>query len=408
MEHGGEAGARDEAGARVDGERARLWEVARLFLRLGVVAFGGPAVHVALMEEEVVRRLQWLTPEEFIDLLGAANLIPGPNSTELAIHIGYRRAGNAGLLAAGACFIVPAALITAGFAWLYSRFRYVPAVGALLYGLKPAILGVVAAAIVRLSRTALKREDKRWFSAIAGVGALAASLAGGDELVVLFGAGAAGLLRVAMKQGKGERLSAVALPLLAAGGGAGAAGGASAKASLLALTLYFLKVGSLLYGGGYVLVSFLRGDLVVDRAWITEQELLDAVAIGQATPGPVFSTATFVGYLLHGPAGAALATIAIFLPSFLLVRATSPFIPRMRRSAALGGFLDGVNAGAIGLMGAVLVTLASGALVGWPAWVIGAVGVAAALIPRLNPTWVLVGGAVLGVLARAAGIIPSM
>jgi chromate transporter len=413
MEPAGEGGARD------DSRRARLLELARLFLRLGVVSFGGPAVHVALMEEEVVRRLKWLTPEEFLDLMGAANLIPGPNSTELAIHIGYRRAGTAGLVLSGACFILPAALITAGFAWAYTRFRYVPAVGALLYGLKPAILGVVAAAIVRLARTALKNEGKRWFSAIVGVSAMGASLAGGDELAVLFGAGALGLVRATAKGSggakgatKGDERAAGFSPLIAQVGAtgaacaAGAAGAAGAKGSLLALALYFLKVGSLLYGGGYVLVSFLRGDLVVERGWITERELLDAVAIGQATPGPVFSTATFIGYLLHGPAGAALATAAIFLPSFVLVRATSPFVQRMRASIALGGFLDGVNAGAIGLMGAVLVTLAGGALVGWPAWVIGVLGVAAALIPKLNPTWVLLGGAAAGLLVSVTRIAP--
>lgn len=401
--------------------RARLWELAKLFLRLGATAFGGPAVHIALMEEEIVRRRKWLTSEELLDLIGATNLIPGPNSTELAIHIGYRRAGSAGLVLAGVCFIFPAALITAIFAVIYERYRLIPEVGAILYGLKPAILGIIAAAVVRLGKTALKNPAKRWISIAAFTVALAGSLAGGDELLVLFGAGGLGILYSAIRRARGgggggkkpeppadkpaqapkSHGLIAALPLF------GGAAVAAPSATLLALTLYFLKIGSILYGSGYVLVSFLRGDLVLDRGWITEQQLIDAVAIGQATPGPVFTTATFIGYLLHGPAGAALATIAIFIPSFLLVRLTSPFVAKLRGSAVLGGFLDGVNAGSLGLLAAVLAKLASIALSGWPAFIIGALGVGAALIPRLNPTWVLLGGAVAGLVISAAGLAPA-
>jgi chromate transporter len=400
-----------------DERRARLWELAKLFLRLGATAFGGPAVHIALMEEEVVRRRKWLTAEELLDLVGATNLIPGPNSTELAIHIGYRRAGTAGLVLAGVCFILPAALITAAFAVLYERYRFVPAAGAVLYGLKAAILGIIAAAVVRLGRTALKSEAKRWISIVAFVAALAASLAGVDELIALFGAGGLGIVYAAARSRRGgdkppapgEEAAPgaksngilMALPALS---GAGAA--AASKATLLELTLYFLKIGSVLYGSGYVLVSFLRGDLVLERGWISEQQLIDAVAAGQATPGPVFTTATFIGYLLHGPAGAALATIAIFVPSFVLVRLTSPFVARLRASVVLGGFLDGVNAGSLGLLAAVIGKLAAIALSGWPAFVIGALGVAAALVPKLNPTWVLLGGAAAGLLVSAAGLAP--
>jgi chromate transporter len=411
-----------DSGGRADDRRARLWEVAKLFLRLGATAFGGPAVHIALMEEEIVRRRKWLTAEELLDLVGATNLIPGPNSTELAIHIGYRRAGNAGLLLAGACFILPAALITAIFAVIYERYRFIPQVGAILYGLKPAILGIIAAAVVRLGRTALKSDAKRWISIVAFTVALAASLAGGDELLVLFGVGGLGIIYSAFRaRGTGNKPPnatenpapapeskpkangfIAALPMLS---GAGAAA-AAPSATLLALTLYFLKIGSVLYGSGYVLVSFLRGDLVLERGWISEQQLIDAVAVGQATPGPVFTTATFIGYLLHGPAGAVLATIAIFIPSFALVRLTSPFVARLRKSAVLGGFLDGVNAGSLGLLAAVLGTLAAIALEGWPAYMIGALGVAAALIPKLNPTWVLLGGAAAGLLVSAAGLAP--
>jgi len=409
-----------DSGGEADDRRARLWEVAKLFLRLGATAFGGPAVHIALMEEEIVRRRKWLTAEELLDLVGATNLIPGPNSTELAIHIGYRRAGNAGLLLAGACFILPAALLTAVFAVIYERYRFIPQVGAILYGLKPAILGIIAAAVIRLGRTALKSDAKRWISIVAFTVALAGSLAGGDELLVLFGAGGLGILYSAFRARGNKPPNATetpapapaskpktngfiaALPMLS---GAGAAT-AAPSATLLALTLYFLKIGSVLYGSGYVLVSFLRGDLVLERGWISEQQLIDAVAVGQATPGPVFTTATFIGYLLHGPAGAALATIAIFIPSFALVRLTSPFVARLRKSAVLGGFLDGVNAGSLGLLAAVLGTLAAIALEGWPAYIIGALGVAAALIPKLNPTWVLLGGAVAGLLVSAAGLAP--
>ncbi|HZF48788.1 MAG TPA: chromate efflux transporter [Polyangiaceae bacterium] len=403
----GEGGEGGEGGGR----RARLWELARLFLRLGATAFGGPAVHIALMEEEVVRRRKWLTDEELLDLIGATNLIPGPNSTELAIHIGYRRAGSAGLVVAGACFIVPAALITVAFAVLYERYRFIPAAAAVLYGLKPAILGVIAAAVVRLGRTSLKSAAKRWISILAFLAALGASLAGGDELLVLFGAGGLGMIHSMARSRRGPPAPAekpapspksngliAALPVLS-----GTAAAAS-KSTLLALTVYFLKIGSLLYGSGYVLVSFLRGDLVLDRGWITEQQLIDAVAVGQATPGPVFTTATFIGYLLHGPAGAALATTAIFVPSFALVRLTSPFVARLRASAVLGGFLDGVNAGSLGLLAAVLGKLAAIALVGWPAYVLAALGVAAALVPKLNPTWVLLGGAAAGLLLSFAGL----
>lgn len=403
----------DSAGARSTGDvdrRARLWELARLFLRLGTTAFGGPAVHIALMEEEIVRRRKWLTEEELLDLIGATNLIPGPNSTELAIHIGYRRAGDAGLVLAGVCFILPAALITALFAFLYVRYRFVPAVGAVLYGLKPAVLGVIAAAVIRLARTSMKSRAKRWISVAALAAAFAASLAGVDELLALFGAGALGMIHAAARARRGgekpgqAQTSAgfiAAIPFLS---GAGAA--AAPKATLLALGLYFLKIGSVLYGSGYVLVSFLRGDLVLERGWISEQQLIDAVAVGQATPGPVFTTATFLGYLLHGPAGAALATLAIFVPSFVLVRLTSPFVARLRKSVVLGGFLDGVNAGSLGLLGAVLIKLGAIALSGWPAFVIGALGIGAALVPKLNPTWILLGGALAGLLVSAAGLAP--
>lgn len=389
-------------------EWAAALELGRAFLRLGCVAFGGPAVHLALMEEEFVRRRKWLTPQEFLDLAGAAALIPGPNSTELVIHIGYRRAGNKGLIVAGLCFILPAALITTALAWAYGRWQAIPSVGAALYGLKPAILGVVFGAIARLGKSMAQNKSKRSFFAFAFLFALAANLAFAHELFVLFGAGFLGALYATWSRekqsnknstdnNKNERRSAL-LPAL---GAAAAASFFASKAGLLELGLYFLKVGSLLYGSGYVLVSILRGDLVQSYGWISEQQLLDAVAVGQATPGPVFSTATFIGYVLHGPAGALIATVAIFLPSFVLVRLTSPWVSRMRSSAVFGGFLDGVNAGSLGLMTAVLILLTKSALIDWPSYLIGLIGGALALVPRLNPTWVLFLGAALGMLAQS-------
>jgi chromate transporter len=378
--------------------RVPVGDVARLFLKLGLTAFGGPAAHVALMEEEVVRRRGWITHAEFVDLLGAANLIPGPNSTELAIHLGYRMAGAAGLIAAGVCFIGPAVLITLAFAWSYVRFGATHAADILLYGIKPAVIAVVLGAVARLARVAVRRP----LTAAIAIIAAAASLAGGDEVLVLLAAGAVAAVAAHPRRSDaalgGIQLIAPFAPLAA---GAIAATSAS-EAGLVGLGLFFLKVGSVLYGSGYVLIAFLRGGLVADRHWLTERQLLDAIAIGQFTPGPVLSTATFVGYLIHGLGGAAVATLAIFMPSFVLVALTNPLIPRLRSMPLMAGFLDGVNAASIGLIAAVVIQLGREALIGWPSWVIGAVGVMAALT-RLNPTWVILGGAALGAMAAAAG-----
>lgn len=392
-------------------EWAAAFEVGRAFLRLGCVAFGGPAVHLALMEEEFVQRRKWLSSEEFLDLAGAAALIPGPNSTELVIHLGYRRAGNKGLLIAGLSFILPAALITLALAWAYQRYQALPSVGAALYGLKPSILGIVLGAIVRLGKSASQNKAKRGFFTFAYLAAGVAGFVLAHELLVLFGAGMLGAVKAAWRRSRPLQYhrddrktdqndapnKSPLWPVLASGAGTSIF---ASKTSLLSLGLYFLKVGSLLYGSGYVLVSILRGELVRGYGWITEQQLLDAVAIGQATPGPVFSTATFIGYLLHGTPGALVATAAIFLPSFVLVRLTSPWVPRMRASAVFGGFLDGVNAGSLGLMTVVLIQLARSALIDVPSYFIGAVGAALALIPRFNPTWVLLLGALLGLAAQ--------
>ena len=377
--------------------------MAFLFLRLGFTAFGGPLAHVALMEAEVVTRRKWVTRDEFLDLLAATNLIPGPNSTEMAIHLGHRRAGIPGLFVAGACFILPAALITAGFAYAYARFRTLPALGGLLYGLKPAILAIVAAAMVRL---VLPRKKDALFLTLAAL-ATAASLLGAPEVPILLAGGAvAALVRgrgPASRPPKDEPKRASTGIVFGVPALAGAAL-ASTGSRLLPLGLFFLKVGSILYGSGYVLIAFLREGLVAERGWLSEAELLDAVAIGQFTPGPVLTTATFVGYLVEGPAGAAVATLAIFAPSFLFVLLSAPLIPRLRASRPLGALLDGVGAAALGLLLAAFVPLARGALVDWPALVIFLLAIPLAMQTKINATWIVVGGAALGIAARMAGL----
>ena len=370
-----------------------------MFLRLGFTSFGGPAAHVALMEAEVVVRRKWVTREEFLELFAATNLIPGPNSTEMAIHLGYRRAGTPGLVVAGACFIVPAALITAGFAVAYTRLRSLPALEGLLYGLKPAMLSIVLAAMVRLVLP--RRKD--WFFVGLGAAAATASVLGLNEVVVLFGGAAIGALRIpkrpeeppAAPKTTNSSPAVLAWPLVAS---VATSGGSK----ILPLGLFFLKVGSILYGSGYVLIALLRAGLVTERGWLTEAELLDAIAIGQFTPGPVLSTATFIGYLIEGPAGAAVATLAIFLPSFLLVRASAPILPKMRAAPRLAGLLDGAAAASLGLLVAATIALGRGALVDLPAWLILAAAVPVAMQPKINATWIVVGGALAGLAVRAA------
>jgi chromate transporter len=356
-------------------------EIATAFLRLGLVSFGGPAAHVALMERELVDKRKWLTREELVELYGAANLIPGPNSTELAIHIGYKRAGFPGLVAAGVCFILPAALLTLLLAWIYVRFGALPAAGALLAGLQPAVMGVVAAAVARFARTALKG----WPELAVCAGACAAGALGVQELWVLLGSGL--LLALPSMRRSGALAIFPALPLAAAG-----------APSLGGIFLVFLKIGSILYGSGYVLFAFLRTELIANRGWLTERQLLDAIAAGQVTPGPVSSTATFVGYLLHGTAGAGVATLGMFLPAFLFVAVSAPLLGAMRKSPALAAFLRGVNAASIGLVAAVLFDL-GGAALGWPpAWGIAAISLALAFATRAEPTWLLAGGAAAGLI----------
>lgn len=375
--------------ARSPDRASALRELALLFLRLGTTAFGGPAAHVAMMEDEVVRRRGWLTREELLDLLGAANLIPGPNSTELAIHIGHRRAGFPGLLVAGACFILPAALIVGALGWAYVRFGTLPELQGVLRGVKPVVLAVVLQALVGFGRTALRGRAAVVLAALA---AIMAAL-GVNELAVLAAAGLGALAaRAARDRAGSTRL--MAWPSAALGAALPAAG--ALPFSLGGLFLVFAKIGAVLYGSGYVLLAFLRSELVLRLGWLSEAQLLDAVAVGQVTPGPLFTTATFVGYVLGGPAGAALATLGIFLPAFLFVALSGPLVPRLRRSPLAGAFLDGVNAASLALMAVVTAQL------GW-ATLRDPVGVAlfaasAALLLRwrVSSSWLVLGGAAAG------------
>jgi chromate transporter len=372
-----------------------LAELARLFFRLGATAFGGPAAHVALMEDEVVRRRGWLSRERFVDLLGATNLIPGPNSTELAIHIGHARAGWPGLLVAGACFIAPATLIVTACAWAYVRFGALPALTGFLYGVKPVVIAVVAQALWRLGRTAIRNTG---LGALA-LAAAAANALGVGEIAVL--AASAGLaLAVQLGRTRGAR------GLVSLGGvgavGAGAASVSPAAFGLWPLFLFFAKVGSVLFGSGYVLLAFLRAGLVTERGWLGESQLLDAIAVGQVTPGPLFTTATFVGYLLAGVPGAAVATLGIFAPAFLFVAVTAPFLARLRASPTASALLDGVNAASLALMAVVTLQLARSALVGPLAVSLAALaGLALFARPRWNSAFLVLAGGVAGLASGA-------
>jgi chromate transporter len=366
-------------------------ELALVFLRLGTTAFGGPAAHIAMMEHEFVRRRAWLTREQFLDLVGAAGLIPGPSSTEVAIYVGYRRAGWRGLLIAGLCFILPAALMVTAIAWAYVRFGRLPAVGGVLYGIKAVIMAIVGQALVTFGRTALK---SRWLVAL-GVAAVIANAFGASPIVVLLGAGiVSAALRVAVDQNAGT----ASLVWPAALGGSAVSATPTALAKLF---LVFLKIGAIVFGSGYVLLAFLRADLVERTHWLTEPQLIDAVAVGQFTPGPVFTTATFIGYVVAGLPGALVATIGIFLPSFVLVAISGPLIPRLRRSRLAGAFLDGVNVASLALIAVVALLLARAAIVDVPAAILALVGATVLFRWRVNSVWIVLGGAVAGAVSQS-------
>ncbi|MDX2091960.1 MAG: chromate efflux transporter [Kofleriaceae bacterium] len=361
-----------------------LREVAGLFLRLGTTAFGGPAAHIAMMEDEVVVRRKWVSREEFLDLVGATNLIPGPNSTELAIHLGYRRAGWPGLVIAGLCFIVPAALLVTAIAWAYVRYGALPEGLAALNGIKPVVIAIVAQALWRLGRSAVKSP----LLAAVGAAAFAAVALGAHELAVLAAAGAV----MAATRLHRAPTAAVMVPLVPA-----SAAMLAAPFSLGGLFFVFLKIGSVLFGSGYVLFAFMRTELVERLHWLTEAQLVDAVAVGQLTPGPLFTSATFVGYLLADVSGAAVATAGIFLPAFVFVAASGPLVPWLRKHAAAGAFLDGLNVASLALMTLVTIELGRGALVDGTSVAIAGVS-AVALALRVNTVWLVLAGAAAGVL----------
>ncbi len=363
-----------------------LAEVTALFLKLGFTAFGGPAAHVGLMHNEVVVRRKWLTDEQFLDLLGATNLIPGPNSTEMAIHIGYLRAGWAGLLLGGLCFLTPAMLMVLALAWLYVRFGTTPQAEWLLYGIKPVVIAIIVQALWNLGGKALKSR----LLALLGLIVFGLYFLGANEIALLFG-GALIFMLISNIRRFGSPGPASLLPL-----GAMGLALASTAFSLPLLFLTFLKIGSVLYGSGYVLIAFLRSDFVLRLGWLTDQQLLDAVAIGQITPGPLFTAATFIGYLLGGTPGALLATLGIFLPSFVFVAISNPLIPKIRNSVWAGSLLDGVNASALGLMAAVTVQLGISSLVDLATILIAALALILLLRYKVNSTWLIAGGALAG------------
>ncbi|MFS0515447.1 chromate transporter [Nostoc sp. UIC 10607] len=376
-------------------QKQRLTELAAVFLRLGAIAFGGPAAHIAMMDNEVVNRRQWMSREKLLDLLGITNLIPGPNSTELAIHIGYERAGWRGLLVAGSCFILPAMLIVWTLAAIYTRYQTVPQVEWLLYGIKPVIIAIVIQAVWNLGKKAAKDMP----TIIAGMAAIAAYLAGLNEILVLI------LLSIVVMllknwQARGHTSGAFLLPISGILAQVGSTTAAVTSVSWINVFVFFLKIGCVLYGSGYVLLAFLQRDLVERNQWLTSQQLLDAVAIGQFTPGPVFTTATFIGYLLAGNAGAIAGTIGIFLPAFVLVLVVNPWVPKLRQSRWASGFLDGLNAASLGLMAGVTYTLGRAALVDWLTITMAVLSVIAVFKFKINSAWLVLAGGAIGLASH--------
>jgi chromate transporter len=367
-------------------KKNNLLEVAGVFLKMGAFAFGGPAVHISLMEAEIVRKRKWITHEHFLDLVGATNLIPGPNSTEMTMHCGHERAGRAGLFVAGISFILPAILITGVFAWFYTAYGDLPSVAPFLEGIKPAVLAIILAAVVKLGRKSIKSTEH----IILGITVIVICLLGVSEIAAMIGAGILGMLyKLALSKQKDTPKAFIPFlltssPIVAL------------KLSSLNVFFTFLKVGALLYGSGMVLFAYLDAELVT-KGWLTQQQLIDAVAVGQFTPGPVLSTATFIGYQLNGFWGAIAATTGIFLPSFLFVLLLNPIIPKMRKSVVFGYFLDAVNVAAVAVIGAVLVTMSKATLIDWrPILIAILAGIIVFKMPKISVIWVIVGGAVLG------------
>ncbi|MEA5620485.1 chromate efflux transporter [Cronbergia sp. UHCC 0137] len=383
---------------------SRLKELAKLFLKLGIIGFGGPVAHIAMMEDEVVKRRQWLTREHFLDLLGATNLIPGPNSTEMAIHVGYIYAGWLGLIVSGVCFILPAVIITGVFAWIYVNYGTLPQVAPLLYGIKPAVLAIIISALWGLAKKALKTRQLLLIALAVVILTLFGKL---NEVIALLLGGLLGMLWLC----RGNQSNFVIAALIT---------GTVINTSVTTLSVplwqlgwFFLKVGSVLFGSGYVLVAFLQGGLVQEYGWLTQQQLLDAIAIGQFTPGPLLSTATFIGYIIAGVPGSIVATLGIFLPSFFFVAALNPLIPRLRASAWTRAFLDAVNASAVALMvvttiqlGIATLILAQVPYVDFLSLAIALFSTILALRFRINAAWLILGSALIGYGALFLGYLP--
>jgi chromate transporter len=375
-------------------KRGTLREIAREFLRLGFVAYGGPAAHIAMMEERFVRQRAWVTRERFVDLVGAVNLLPGPSSTELAIYLGEIRGGVAGLIVAGACFILPAAVLVVALAWAYVRFGAVPQVAGLLFGIKPVVVALIAQAIWNLGRTALKSAAL----AILAVCVVALAAWGVHALLLLIGAG---ILWMIIGAGRSLAKTRAAVVGMISTGAIGVGGAIGA----VPVFLYFLKIGALLFGSGYVLLAVLRADLVARLHWLSDAQLLDAIAVSQATPGPFFTVATFIGYLLAGWKGAALATLGMFLPAFVYVGVTAGFLPKLRKSPVASAFLDGVNDAAVALMAFVGWQFARATFVNVPAVILAIASAVLVFRYKTNSAWLVFGGAAAGIFLHALRII---
>lgn len=370
---------------------ARLKEVAALFLKLGIIGFGGPAAHIAMMQHEVVERRKWISEQHFLDLVGATNLIPGPNSTEMTMHIGRERAGWKGLMVAGMCFIMPAVLITALFAWLYRQYGQLPQVQPFIYGIQPAIIAIILAAVIPLAKRSLKSTEL----GVLGVIALVLSLMGVNEIMVMFGAGflflAVAALRnqPTLKSGLHGMLPFTFLQVSSA---------SMVSVSTAQLFFIFLKIGAILYGSGYVLFAFLDAELVT-RGLLTRSQLVDAIAVGQFTPGPVFSSVTFIGYQIKGWSGAVVSTVAIFLPSFVFVALLNPLVRKMRKSSLFSSFLDAVNVASVAIIVAICYHMGRESITDWRTVLIGILSIVVAFsFRRVNSALIVAGGAGLGYL----------
>ncbi len=357
-----------------------LKEVAMLFFKLGSIAFGGPAAHIAMMEDEVVKKRKWMTQQHFLDLVGATNLIPGPNSTEMTMHCGHERAGWKGLIVAGACFVFPAVIITMFLAWLYQEYGQLPNVEPFIYGIKPAVIAIIIGAAYRLGKKALKSVEL----GVLGALTLTACLLGVHEIIALFSCGLLGLLLYFIRNQNNTLNSFSPIIILQVG--------------TLKVLWTFFKVGALLYGSGYVLFAYLDAELV-STGILTRQELMDAVAVGQFTPGPVLSTATFIGWQLNGFWGAIAATIGIFLPSFIFVAILNPLIPKMRKSKVISAFLDAVNIAAVAVIAAVCIEMGKDTLTDWRTILIAVLSIVTVFVfKKMNSAFIVIGGSLLGYL----------